>query len=112
MSRGGRRRDAGILATVARYGLRGAVHTHCYRTRRHLRITSQLVSQPHKLDIVRGTRALQALATSNPDADEAAAVGGSRSRLVPVVPQRERDDVAGAHQQSPGGAKLLVWLKS
>jgi hypothetical protein len=68
------------------------VHTHCYRTRRHLKIRSQLVSQPLKHDIIRGTRALQALATSNPDADEAAAVGAVSFTLgvpVPVLVDRQ-----------------------
>ncbi len=50
------------------------------------------MSQPLKHDIVRGTRALQALATSNPDADEAAAVGAVSFTLgvpVPVLLDRQ-----------------------
>ena len=50
------------------------------------------MSQPLKHDIVQGTRALQALATSNPDADEAAAVGAVSFTLgvpVPVLLDRQ-----------------------
>jgi hypothetical protein len=44
------------------------------------------VSQPLKCDIVRGTRAPQALATSNPDVDEAPSVGAVSFTLGAPVP--------------------------